>query len=132
MGQWELKSETIEFSGCPDDYEDDDNEFDEEVFFTFTLDGNWSYSSSSSGQAECTGTYNLDDDCETEVNFGSACPDLDMLVGLLENGEEYLTLCFDDDEGVTAVGEFDLHAIGYPPDAPEGCILTWTGEFRED
>ena len=135
MGQWELQSETIEFSGCPVDYEDEDNEFPSDThFFIFDLDGNFVYHSGLPDDiSECSGIYDLDEDCEAEANFDqSGCIHLDNVVGLLEssNGGP-LTICSDDDGGFIAVGEFDMHALGYP-DAQEGCVLIWTGEFRED
>ena len=140
LGGWQLRSETIEYSSncmlLDEEYDYHDEVwivFDEDDTFSYFV-GNPDYSDSSD---ECTGSYDLEDNCEIEIEFdGWDCegaPLLNAMLFLTSGGP--LDVCVDmDHETATVFGTFDLYELGaqFSDEIPEGCELTWTGEFRED
>ena len=134
VGSWELKSQIIEFYGCPDtnDFEDEDIlSEDNKDFFVFDDDNEFDYHIGFPDEdSDCSGLYDVDVDCDLEIGFAyDSCSYFDALAGQLEDRVDPLALEFNGDY-VTIIAEFDLS----DPDGgiPEGCSVRWEALLRHD
>ncbi len=134
VGTWELKSQIIVFSGCPDtnDFQDEDIvSEDNKDFFVFDDDNEFDYYTGFPDEdSDCSGLYDVDDDCDLEIGFlFDSCSHFEPLSAALEDRVDPLMLDFNG-EYVTIIGEFDLS----DPDqgVPEGCSVIWEALLRHD